>query len=343
MASIVELGAMARAVALAERGLRTASPNPVVGCVVLDADGDVAGEGWHERPGGPHAEVMALEAAGARAAGGTVVVSLEPCSHHGRTPPCTQAIIAAGAARVVYAVDDPYPEGGGGAAVLRAAGVDVEGGALETEARRVNERWLTAVTQGRPHVTVKLAVALDGRIAAVDGSSQWITGPEARADVHRLRAEVDAIVVGAGTVAADDPQLTVRLPADDQGPAPDPVPWRVVMGARSVPDDARIRSGEAPTLLLEATDPAFVLRELQARDVRSVLVEGGPATWSAFLRDRLVDRVVAYFAPVLLGSGPAALQDIGVGRIDQALRLADAEWRQVGDDMRVTGRPRWSE
>jgi diaminohydroxyphosphoribosylaminopyrimidine deaminase/5-amino-6-(5-phosphoribosylamino)uracil reductase len=342
VASIVELGAMARAVGLAEHGRRTASPNPVVGCVVLDGAGDIVGEGWHERPGGPHAEVVALRAAGSRAAGGTVVVTLEPCSHHGRTPPCTDAIVESRAARVVYAVDDPHPAGGGGASVLRAAGIDVEGGALAPEARDVNAAWLTSVTKGRPHVTLKLAVGLDGRIAAADGTSQWITGPAARADVHRLRARMDAIVVGAGTVAADDPHLTVRLPQEDPGPVPDPV-LRVVMGSRGVPAGARVLDDAAPTLVLESPDPAEVLEVLQAREVRSVLVEGGPATWSAFLRARLVDEVVAYLAPVVLGAGPQALDDIGAATIDQALRLADARWHRVGDDMRVTGRPRWSD
>ncbi|NNH24300.1 bifunctional diaminohydroxyphosphoribosylaminopyrimidine deaminase/5-amino-6-(5-phosphoribosylamino)uracil reductase RibD, partial [Pseudokineococcus marinus] len=203
---------MARAVVLAARGLGGTSPNPVVGCVVLDAAGDVAGEGWHARAGGPHAEVGALREAGARARGGTAVVTLEPCDHTGRTGPCSQALLAAGVARVVLAVADPDSRAAGGARTLAEAGVDVLRADPEQAeaARRVNEAWLHAQRTGRPHVTWKLAATLDGRSAAADGTSRWITSPQARADAHLLRARSDAVVVGVGTVLADDPSLTVR-------------------------------------------------------------------------------------------------------------------------------------
>src|SRR3954462_7018509 len=211
---VTEDEAMRRAIALAGRGLGTTSPNPVVGCVLLDPDGDVAGEGFHAYAGGPHAEIVALAQAGERARGGTAVVSLEPCNHTGRTGPCSVALINAGVTRVVIAVDDPTPVASGGAVTLRAAGVQVETGVRRAEAEQGNIAWLTAVRRGRPYVTWKFAATLDGRSAAADGTSQWITSAPARADVHTLRSTVDAIVAGVGTVLADDPQLTVR---DAQG------------------------------------------------------------------------------------------------------------------------------
>lgn len=205
-----ELDAMRRALALSALGLGGTSPNPVVGCVILDAHGSVVGEGFHERAGGPHAEVHALRAAGDKARGGTALVTLEPCNHTGRTGPCAQALIEAGIARVVYAVADPNPTATGGAQTLGAAGIDVAGGLLEDEARAGNIAWLTSLKTGRPYVTWKYAATLDGRIAAADRTSRWISSAESRADVHRLRAEADAVVVGSGTMRADDPHLAVR-------------------------------------------------------------------------------------------------------------------------------------
>ncbi|MDP9416512.1 MAG: bifunctional diaminohydroxyphosphoribosylaminopyrimidine deaminase/5-amino-6-(5-phosphoribosylamino)uracil reductase RibD, partial [Actinomycetota bacterium] len=205
MAIGAEIAAMQRAIELAARGGSATRPNPNVGCVVLDADGTVAGEGWYERLGGQHAEVNALAQARDRARGGTAVVSLEPCAHTGRTGPCTQALLDAGVARVVYAVDDPNPVAAGGAQVLRDAGIDVEGGLLRNAAERGNQVWLTAIRDRRPYVVWKYAASLDGRVAAADGTSRWISGPTARAQVHDLRAECDAVVVGVGTVLADDP------------------------------------------------------------------------------------------------------------------------------------------
>ncbi|GGO50960.1 riboflavin biosynthesis protein RibD [Streptomyces lasiicapitis] len=248
MATAAEAAAMRRAVALAARGLGFTSPNPVVGCVVLDATGETVGEGYHQRAGGPHAEVHALRAAGERARGGTAVVTLEPCNHTGRTGPCAQALLDAGIARVVYAVADPTPDATGGAATLRAAGVDVEHGLLADEAETVNTAWLTSVRTGRPHVTWKYAATLDGRVAAADGSSRWITSAASRADVHRLRAECDAVVVGSGTQRADDPHLAAR---GIEGAAQ---PLRVVVDTHgtAVRPGARVLDDAAPTLVAVA-------------------------------------------------------------------------------------------
>jgi diaminohydroxyphosphoribosylaminopyrimidine deaminase/5-amino-6-(5-phosphoribosylamino)uracil reductase len=338
---------MLRAVRLAARGRATTLPNPVVGCVVLSPDGVAVGEGWHERAGGPHAEVVALAAAGPAARGATAVVTLEPCAHTGRTGPCTQALLDAGIARVVVAVADPSAEAGGGAAALRDAGVDVETGVESTEAEAVNEPWLVAVRRGRPFVTWKVAATLDGRVAAADGTSRWITGEAARADVHRLRAEVDTMLVGVGTVLADDPALTVRTPS---GEPAERQPLRVVADTDGrTPVGARVRDRSAPTWLATADevgrgpdgriDLDALLRHLFDRGQRHVLLEGGPSLAAAFLRAGFVDRVVAYVAPALLGAGPAAVGDLGVATIDDALRLRLEDVVRVGDDVRLTLRP----
>lgn len=344
--SAVERGAMRRAVQLAARGGPATRPNPEVGCVVLDADGQVAGEGWHERAGGPHAEVVALAAAGARARGGTALVTLEPCAHTGRTGPCTQALLDAGIARVVYAVADPTALAGGGAQLLAAAGVDVVGGVLADEAAQGNVRWLTSVREQRPWITWKFAATLDGRSAAADGSSRWITSAEARADVHRLRGEVDAVLAGVGTVLADDPQLTVR---DAGGALSGPQPLRVVVDTEGrTPERARVLDGAAPTWVATAAelgrgqdgrvDLVALASVLHGRGVQSVLLEGGPTLAGAMLRAGLVDRVVGYVAPALLGAGPAALADAGIGTIADALRLELDDVTRVGPDVRFTAR-----
>ncbi|OKH98581.1 riboflavin biosynthesis protein RibD [Streptomyces sp. CB02923] len=355
---------MRRAIQLAARGLGHTSPNPVVGCVVLDAHGHVVGEGWHERAGGPHAEVHALRAAGERARGGTAFVTLEPCNHTGRTGPCAQALIDAGVARVYYAVADPNPAATGGSTTLAAAGVRVEGGLLADEAAAGNEAWLTAVLRRRPFVLWKYAATLDGRIAAADGTSRWITSAESRADVHRLRAQADAVIVGSGTARADDPHLGARLAGltDDEVSQP----MRVVIdtGAAVVKPGARVLDGTAPTLIAVAEDadarhleglapivrlprsasgtgvhlPAL-LDALYERDVRSVLLEGGPTLAGGFLAAHAVDKVVGYLAPVLLGAGPAALGDAGIGTIGQALRLDVTDTVRLGPDLRITATP----
>ncbi|GGO75569.1 bifunctional diaminohydroxyphosphoribosylaminopyrimidine deaminase/5-amino-6-(5-phosphoribosylamino)uracil reductase RibD [Nonomuraea cavernae] len=346
---------MARAVELAAHGRGGTSPNPVVGCVILDAHHDVAGEGFHARAGGPHAEIVALRQAGERARGGTAYVTLEPCDHTGRTGPCSQALLAAGVGRVVIAVADPNPEAAGGAARLRAHGVTVETGVLAEQAEQVNAEWLTFARLGRPHVTWKYAATLDGRSAAADGTSQWITSPEARADVHRLRARSDAIVAGIGTVLADDPRLTARTP----GLPERPILRVVVDSAARTPPAARVLDGAAPTLVAiadgtrtdlkadllrlprhdDGLDLRRLLAELAARDVVSVFLEGGPTLAGSFLRQGLVDRVVAYVAPALLGSGAAALGDAGVRTIAGAHRFAFDDVSAIGPDLRLIARP----
>lgn len=317
--------AMGLAVAASRAVLGTTSPNPPVGAVVLDATGSLVGTGATEPPGGTHAEVLALAQAGGRARGGTVVVTLEPCDHLGRTGPCTQALLAAGIARVVYAQDDVAH---GGAARLRAAGLQIERTGEMIESL---EPWLGAQRLGRPFVTWKCASTLDGRVAAADGSSRWITGESSRADVHRLRAEVDAVLVGVGTVLADDPELTARLPA---GRLAGRQPLRVVLDRSGrTPADARLQ----PALVL-AEPPAQALAILAERGVVSVLLESGPTLAAAFVQAGLVDRVICYLAPALLGAGPSMVGPIGVGTISQALRLRLDEFTCTGEDVRLTFR-----
>lgn len=329
--------AMRRAVAASEAVRGTTSPNPPVGCVVLDAGGATAGVGATSPPGGPHAEVAALREAGERARGGTAVVTLEPCAHHGRTPPCVDALLAAGIAEVHAAVPDPHPAGAGGAARLRAAGVSVHRGLLAELVRRGPLRaWLHSVDTGRPHVTWKYAATLDGRSAAADGTSRWISAPESRAEVHRLRSAVDAVLVGTGTVLADDPQLTARHP---DGAPQARQPLRVVVGNRAVPAGARVLDGTAETLLCRGHDPAAVLGQLHERGVVDVLLEGGPTLAGAFVAAGCVDRVLAYLAPALLGAGPAALATVGMVTLAQRLRLRVEEVGMSGPDIRISAVP----
>ncbi|MGW1106512.1 bifunctional diaminohydroxyphosphoribosylaminopyrimidine deaminase/5-amino-6-(5-phosphoribosylamino)uracil reductase RibD [Streptomyces sp. NPDC002540] len=359
MATAADITAMRRAITLAARGLGSTSPNPVVGCVVLDAAGHQVGEGFHQRAGGPHAEIHALRAAGDGARGGTAYVTLEPCNHTGRTGPCAQALVEAGVARVVYAVVDPNPQATGGADTLLAAGIKAEQGLLADEAAAGNTAWLTSVRLGRPYVLWKYAATLDGRIAAADATSRWITSPESRADVHRLRAEADAVVVGSGTARTDDPQLGAR------GVEGAVQPLRVVVDtdATAVRPGARVLDDTAPTLIAVADDadtrrlpegavlrlpraatgpgldiPAL-LAALYGRGVRSVLLEGGPTLAGAFVAAGTVDKVVGYLAPVLLGAGPVALADAGISTIAEALRLDVTETVRIGPDLRITAVP----
>jgi len=304
----------------------TTSPNPWVGAVVVTADGR-AYSGATEPPGGRHAEVVALERARAAAAGlegSTLVVTLEPCSHHGRTPPCTDALVGAGVRRVVVALEDPDPQvAGRGIAALRAAGIDVELGVAAAEAERQLAPYLTHRRAGRPWVTLKLAATLDGRTAAADGSSRWITGAEARADAHLLRSEHDAVLVGAGTVRADDPELTVRHVAGRD-------PLRVVLGR--APAGARVH----PAVELSGPLPE-VLADLAGRGVVTLLVEGGATVAHAFHHAGLVDRYVLYLAPALMGGSDGTPLFAGPGALNVAAlrrsRLLDV--RRIGDDIRV--------
>jgi diaminohydroxyphosphoribosylaminopyrimidine deaminase / 5-amino-6-(5-phosphoribosylamino)uracil reductase len=333
-----EASAMARARALGDSVLGTTSPNPPVGAVVLAADGTPVGEGATAPPGGPHAEVTALEQAGERARGGTIVVTLEPCAHSGRTGPCAEAIAAAGIARVVAAVPEPTELAGGGAERLRAAGVDVDLGAQQAEAEAgALAGWLVGVREHRPYVVWKVAATLDGRVAASDGSSRWITGEQARAEVHRLRATCDAVVVGSGTVLADDPQLTVR---GDDGANAARQPLRVVVDRRGrVPAGARVLDDAAPTHVSRATDPAALAAELYGLDVRRALLEGGPELAAAFLRAGLVDEIVLHQAPKLLGAGPSLVGDLGISAITGALSLRILDVTPLGGDVQIRMRP----
>jgi diaminohydroxyphosphoribosylaminopyrimidine deaminase/5-amino-6-(5-phosphoribosylamino)uracil reductase len=329
---------MARARELGASVLGATSPNPPVGAVVLAADGTVAGEGATAPPGGPHAEVAALTAAGERARGGTAVVTLEPCAHTGRTGPCADALLAAGITRVVVAVPEPTQLAGGGAERLRAGGVDVVLGVEQQEAEDgALAAWLTGAREGRPRVVWKVAATLDGRVAAADGSSRWITGPEARAAVHRLRAGCDAVVVGSGTAVTDDPQLTVR---DAAGRDAERQPLRVVVDRRGrLPEGARVLDDAAPSLVSTAAGPRELLAELFARDVRRVLLEGGPTLAAAFLREGLVDEVVAHLAPKLLGAGRSLVGDLGISAIADALSLEVIDVSLLGRDVQITARP----
>ncbi|MBO9556152.1 MAG: bifunctional diaminohydroxyphosphoribosylaminopyrimidine deaminase/5-amino-6-(5-phosphoribosylamino)uracil reductase RibD [Cellulomonas sp.] len=329
---------MTRAVALARRG-PVHGPNPRVGCVLLDASGATVGEGWHQGAGTPHAEVAALADAARRGTdlhGLTAVVTLEPCNHTGRTGPCTEALLAAGVARVVISVEDPNPQAAGGADRLRSAGVDVRTGVLPDEGRALLGAWLPSVERGRPFVTLKLATSLDGRVAAADGSSRWITSDVARRHAHDLRAEVDAIVVGTGTALADDPSLTARNAA---GELHGHQPLRVVVGHRDVPGGARLRGPGGELVHVRTHDPRVVVDALAEREVRHLLVEGGPTLATAFLRAGLVDEVHAYVAPVLLGAGPVAVGDLGIGSIDGALRLTTTGVHHLGPDVLVVATP----
>lgn len=341
--------AMRHAIALAARGLGTASPNPVVGCVLLDAAGEVVGEGFHAYAGGPHAEIVALAQAGDRARGGTAVVTLEPCDHTGRTGPCSGALIQAGVARVVIGVTDPDPVAQGGMRTLRAAGIEVEIGVRAEEAEAGNIAWLTAVRRKRPYLIWKYAATLDGRAAALDGTSMWITSEAARMDVHALRGTVDAVIAGVGTVVVDDPRLTVRNLRD--GTLAIRQPLRVVVdSAGRTPADARVRDAAAPTWVATAeevgadaygrVDLTALLAELYRRGVRAALLEGGPTLAGAFLGAGLVDRFVGYVAPKLLGAGPTALADAGARTIGEAIDLEFIDITRVGPDLRLTALPR---
>lgn len=350
---------MARALRLAGRGAWTTRPNPMVGCVIAHGE-EVVGEGFHQRAGGPHAEVFALQAAGGRARGATAYVTLEPCAHYGRTPPCALALIEAGVARVVAAMADPFPDvDGGGFALLRQAGIAVEVGLLADQARALNAGFLSRIERGRPLLRVKLAGSLDGRTAMANGESKWITGEAARADVQQWRARAGAILSGAATVLADDPLLTARPEQGEFLP-----PLRVVLDARlRTLECARVREGDAPTLYLH--DPALtapvlagaefaasplqadgrfdlaaVMALLAARDINEVHVEAGPTLCGALLQAGLVDELLLYLAPLLMGdSARPLLAGLGIETMAQTVPLEIADTRMLGKDLRLLLRP----
>ena len=325
--SSAENSALTRALQLArDSGVRR-GPNPAVGCILLDAHGTVIAEGFHRGPGTPHAEVEALRAAGTASRGATAVVSLEPCAHHGRTPPCAEALIDAGVQRVVFAQFDPNPQAAGGAQVLGAAGVEVVGGVRAEEARDVNPVWSAAVALGRPWVTWKVAASLDGLIAASDGTSKWITSEQSREDVHRLRDRVDAVLTGTGTALADRPELTARpggLLAAEQ-------PLRAVMGQRDLPDDHPLSGA----VRLATRDPRAALEQLWELDARHVLLECGAQLAAAFLAADLVDEIVWFAAPVLLGGQGTPVLEVGPDTLSQARAWHVRAVERCGPDVRI--------
>lgn len=358
--SALDSSMMARALQLAERGLWTTSPNPRVGCVLVRA-GEIVGEGWHEKAGEPHAEVHALRAAGERARGATAYVTLEPCSHHGRTPPCAEALIAAGVSRVVAAMGDPNPlVAGRGLTLLQAVGIETASGLLENEARELNIGFVSRMTRGRPWLRLKAAASLDGKTALNNGVSQWITGPDARRDGHRWRARACAVLTGVGTVRDDDPSLNVR---DVDTPRQ---PLRVVVDSRlETPPTAKILAGGG-TLIFAAVDDAAraarlraagaeivflpnprgkvdlaaLLQELGRRGINEVHAEAGSKLNGSLLREGLVDEFVFYLAPCLIGDDAAGLFSLPALTTladKRALKILDL--RQIGADIRLTARP----
>nr|WP_229675842.1 bifunctional diaminohydroxyphosphoribosylaminopyrimidine deaminase/5-amino-6-(5-phosphoribosylamino)uracil reductase RibD [Hoyosella rhizosphaerae] len=327
---------MRRAVDESDKVRGSTSPNPPVGAVVLDVAGAVVGVGATQPPGGPHAEVMALRDAGERAYGGSIIVTLEPCDHFGRTPPCSQAIIDAGIAQVHYAVADPVSYAAGGARTLARAGVAVTTWHDATPVTQGPLRaWLHRQRTGRPHFTYKYAASLDGRSAAADGSSQWISGDQSRARDRAERSKIDAIVVGTGTVLADNPWLTARNP---DGSLTDHQPVRVVVGTRPIPPEARVCDDAAPTVFVRSRNIDDVVEAL--KDHVDVVVEGGPHLAGAFFKAGMVDRITAYVAPVILGSGTSAVVDAGVGNIADAKRFHCESVSLLGDDVLISLVPR---
>jgi diaminohydroxyphosphoribosylaminopyrimidine deaminase/5-amino-6-(5-phosphoribosylamino)uracil reductase len=356
--SAIDHAHMAHALRLAARGLFTTQPNPRVGCVIADGE-TILGEGWHRRAGEPHAEVFALRAAGDRARGATAYVTLEPCAHHGRTPPCADALIASGVSRVVVAIEDPFPAvDGQGIGKLRAAGIAVDTGLMSEAARELNIGFFSRIERGRPWLRVKLAMSLDGRTALADGSSTWITGAPAREDVQRWRARSSAILTGSGTALADDPRLTVR--SLEEGTFEPPL--RVVLDRRlRVPATAHLFDGSTPTLFMHAAgapannghveylamkesdgaiDLAEALSVLASRHCNEVLVEAGPVLCGALFAAGLVDELLLYVAPVLLGDSARPLLSLPpLASMADRWKLTTIDCRLLGEDIRLQMRP----
>jgi len=361
--SSTERGFMSQALELARRGMYTTDPNPRVGCVLARGD-EVVGEGWHSKAGEAHAERIALESAGDSARGATAFVTLEPCSHTGRTPPCTDALAEAGVARVVAAMRDPNPAvNGSGLAAIESAGIEVAVGLLEEEATELNPGFVSRMQLGRPWVRLKMAMSLDGRTAMASGESQWITGKEARADVHRWRARSSAILTGVGTVIADDPRMTARVPEADRQPL------RVVVDSQlRTPANARLFESDAPVLIAttqtgapgglpcevlatnqaddQADDEAdrvdlnSLMTTLAQREINEIWVEAGARLGGALLQARLVDELIVYVAPRLLGSDARALFDLPhLERLQDSLDFHWVDWQPLGDDLRLRLRP----
>jgi diaminohydroxyphosphoribosylaminopyrimidine deaminase/5-amino-6-(5-phosphoribosylamino)uracil reductase len=324
------IAAMQRALVLAAQGQGRTGSNPVVGSVILDKTGAIIAEGFHA--GGDHAEVVAIKNAAQIPEGATIIVTLEPCNHTGKTGPCTQAIIDAGIKRVVYAVSDPNPVAAGGQARLEAAGVEVIAGVLTSEARFVNRAWLMMIEAKRPLFIWKIAATLDGKTAASDGTSKWITGAEARAYVTTLRRQSDAILVGTGTALADDPEL---IPHDDLTQVN---PLRVIVGNRELPATARAFDDRAETIHYRSHDVAALAQELAARGIKQVLIEAGATLGTALFKAELVDEILLIQAPTLLGSGAAFIGDIGVATLTDRRNLELLSTSQLGKDLLIHAR-----
>ena len=318
--------AMARAIDCARLGLGKTFPNPIVGAVITSATGEIVSEGFHQ--GGDHAEVIAINTAKEISTGSILYVSLEPCSHHGKTPPCVDAIINSGIKKVVYAVSDPNPIATGGAERLRAAGIEVESGIGEVQARLENRAWLTKMELGRPRITWKIASTMDGKVATSDGSSKWITGELARTDVAHMRSQFDAIITSTATVIADDPLMTSK------GFGKNPV--RIVMGTNEINAGAQIMDSSAETILIKSQNFKDLMAFANERGFNQVLIESGPTFGTALLREDLIDEIVLFQAPTLFGSGKSAIGGLGITNISERLDFEISDVEMIGSDLKIT-------
>jgi len=324
-----QLAFMQRAIALSENGLGRTAPNPIVGAVIIGTDGSVIAEGFHDRTASAdHAEVVALKVAGDRAQGATLYVTLEPCNHTGTTAPCTQAIIDAGIKSVVYAVADPNPVAAGGAAVLISAGIEVVAGVGVDEATHSNRAWLTKIIKGRPFITWKVAATLDGKVAAADGTSKWITNEASRDDVQKVRRSVDAIMVGTQTVIADNPHLVPHDGAVIKNPL------RIVCGTQELPKGANVFNEAAPTKVIASKDLDVIASELLSLGVNHILLESGPTLATAMLQAGMLDELMMYQSSSVLGAGKSFVADLGVLSIDNAIRMQRISTETFGDDVK---------
>jgi len=318
--------AMARAIECASYGLGKTFPNPIVGAVITSATGEFISEGYHQ--GAEHAEVIAIRDAKEIPAGSILYVSLEPCNHHGKTPPCVDAIIESGFKKVVFAISDPNPVAAGGSERLRGAGIEVLSGIGEVQAIHENRAWLTKIEKGRPRITWKIASSMDGKVAAADGSSKWITGELARADVAKIRAQADAIVTSTATVIADDPLLTSK------GLGKNPV--RIVMGKSEIKGDAQILGSDAETVLIKSHDFKELISLANDRGFNQLLIESGPKLGTALLRADLIDEIILFQAPTFLGSGKASIGDLGISNISGRLDFDITDVEVIGADLKIT-------
>jgi diaminohydroxyphosphoribosylaminopyrimidine deaminase/5-amino-6-(5-phosphoribosylamino)uracil reductase len=318
--------AMARAIECASFGLGKTFPNPIVGAVITSASGEFISEGFHQ--GADHAEVIAIHAAKEIPAGSIIYVTLEPCNHHGKTPPCVEAIIAAGISKVVYAVSDPNPIAAGGSERLRDAGIEVVAGVLAAQASYENRAWLTKIELSRPHITWKIASTMDGKVAAADGSSKWITGELARTDVALIRSQADAIVTSTSTVIADDPLLTSK------GLGKNPV--RIVMGLTEIVGTSKILGADAETIMIKSREPKELIAIAKDRGFNQILIESGPTFGTALLVQDLIDEIILFQAPTLFGSGTPSIGDLGISTISQRLDFEITDVEVIGADLKIT-------